>query len=42
VRGRPEYLEYVPRTVGFLKQALVRDRRYHLLFPVLDRYILRD
>jgi hypothetical protein len=42
VRGRPEYLEYVPRTVGFVKRTLVRGRRYHSLYPVVDRYVLRD
>ena len=39
-RGRPEYLEYVPRTLRFIRQTLVRSRRYHLFFPVLERYVL--
>ena len=39
-RGRPEYLEYVPRTLRFIRQTLVRSRRYHLFFPVLERYAL--
>ena len=40
VRGRRGYLEYVPRTVGFIRRALVRSRRYHLVYPVLERYVL--
>ncbi len=40
VRRRPEYLEYVPRTVGFIKRTLARSGRYHLLYPVLERYII--
>jgi N-acetylmuramate 1-kinase len=40
VRGRPGYLEYVPRTVGFIKRTLVRSRRYHIVYPVLERYVL--
>ena len=40
VRGRPEYLAYVPRTVRFIRRTLVRSRRYHLFFPVIERYVL--
>ncbi|MEK7283165.1 MAG: phosphotransferase, partial [Acidobacteriota bacterium] len=40
VRGRPEYLEYVPRTIRSIKRALLASRRYHLFMPVLDRYVL--
>ena len=40
VRGRPEYLEYVPRTIRFIKRALLASRRYHLFTEVLDRYVL--
>jgi len=39
VRGRPEYLEYVPRTVRFIRRTLLAGRRYHLFMPVLDRYV---
>ncbi len=42
VRGRPEYLEYVRRTVGFIERVLVRSRRYHLFYPVVQRYVLRE
>ncbi len=40
VRGRPEYLEYLPRTLRFIRHTLVRSRRYHVFFPVLERYVL--
>jgi aminoglycoside/choline kinase family phosphotransferase len=40
VRGRPEYLEYVPRTIRSIKRALLASRRYHLFTEVLDRYVL--
>lgn len=40
VRGRPEYLEFVPRTIRFIKRTLVRSRRYHVFSLVLDRYVL--
>ena len=40
VRGRPEYLEYVPRTLRYIRQTLIRSRRYHVFFPVLERYVL--
>ncbi|HET6278219.1 MAG TPA: phosphotransferase [Candidatus Polarisedimenticolia bacterium] len=39
-RGRREYLEYVPRTVRFVRNALLRDRRYDTPYAVLDRFIL--
>ena len=40
VRGRPEYLAYVPRTLGFVRRALTASRRYHLFYPVLERYVI--
>ena len=40
VRGRPEYLEYVPRTLRFVRRTLMAGQRYHLFMPVLDRYVL--
>ena len=39
-RGRPEYLEYVPRTIRYIKGTLIRSRRYHSVYPVLDRHVL--
>jgi N-acetylmuramate 1-kinase len=40
VRGRPEYLEYVPRTLRSIKNTLTRGRRYHQVYPVLDRNVI--
>ena len=40
VRGRPDYLEYVPRTLRFVRRTLMAGQRYHLFMPVLDRYVL--
>ena len=40
VRDRPEYLEYVPRTVRFIRRTLFAGPRYHLFLPALDRYVL--
>ncbi len=42
VRGRTEYLAYVPRTVRSIKRTLVRSRWYHLVYPVVERYVLAD
>jgi hypothetical protein len=41
-RGRPEYLEYVPRTLRSIRRALARSRLYHFFFPVLERYVLSE
>jgi len=40
VRGRSDYLEFVPRTVESVRCALLRDRTYHDFYPVLARLIL--
>jgi aminoglycoside/choline kinase family phosphotransferase len=40
-RGRREYLEYVPRTIRFVRNTLLSDRRYDTPYAVLDRFILR-
>jgi len=39
-RGRRQYLDYVPRTLRFVRNALLRDRRYDTPYAVLDRFIL--
>jgi len=39
-RGRPEYLEYVPRTLGFIRRTLAISRRWHLFYSVLERYVI--
>jgi hypothetical protein len=40
VRGRREYLDYVPRTLGFIRGTLLRYREHHVIFPVLERFVL--
>ena len=42
VRGRSEYLEYVPRTIRSIKDTLTRSRRYHYFYPALERCVLAD
>lgn len=41
-RGRSEYLEYVPRTIGYIKRTLIRSPGYHLVYPLVERYVIRD
>lgn len=40
-RGRRDYLDYVPRTIRFIRNALLRDRRYDTPYTVLERFLLR-
>jgi aminoglycoside/choline kinase family phosphotransferase len=40
-RGRRDYLDYVPRTIRFIRNALLRDRRYDTPYAVLERFLLR-
>ena len=40
VRGRRDYLDYVPRTLDSIRRTLVRERRFHAAYPVLDKLIL--
>jgi len=42
LRGRSEYLEYVPRTIGYIKSTLIRGPGYHLVYPLVERYVFRD
>jgi hypothetical protein len=39
-RGLSSYLEYIPRTIRSARRALLRDRRYHEAYPVLERLAL--
>jgi hypothetical protein len=39
-RGLRSYLEYVPRTLRSVRRALLRDRRCHAVYPVLERLVL--
>ena len=40
VRGLRSYQEYIPRTLRSVRRALLRDRRYHRVYPVLERLAL--
>ncbi|HXH27879.1 MAG TPA: phosphotransferase [Candidatus Polarisedimenticolia bacterium] len=40
VRNRPAYLELVPRTLRFVRRTLLAMRRFHFVYPVLDRLVL--
>jgi N-acetylmuramate 1-kinase len=40
VRGKREYLAYVPRTIASIRRTLLRDRRWHDLFGTIDRLVL--
>ncbi|HYV85464.1 MAG TPA: phosphotransferase [Patescibacteria group bacterium] len=40
VRGRREYLGYIPRTIASIRRTLVGDRRWHDLFGTIDRFVL--
>ena len=42
MRDRPEYLDYVPRTIRYITSTLIRSRRYHVFYPLVERYLLRD
>lgn len=39
-RGRTDYLDYVPRTIAFVRRTLFAYRRWHPFAPLLDRLIL--
>ena len=40
VRGRPDYLAYVPRTLRYIRSTLLRSRAYHAVFPAMERCVL--
>ena len=40
VRGRRDYLDYVPRTIRSVRRTLLADRRWHDIFPVMERSAL--
>jgi aminoglycoside/choline kinase family phosphotransferase len=42
VRGRRDYLDYVPRTQASVRRTLLADRRWHDVYEVLERLALRD
>jgi aminoglycoside/choline kinase family phosphotransferase len=40
VRGRKEYLEYVPRTQASIRRTMVSDRRYHEIYGLFGSLVL--
>jgi N-acetylmuramate 1-kinase len=40
VRGRADYLDYVPRTLAFIRQTLAGSRRWHAIHPLMERLVL--
>jgi aminoglycoside/choline kinase family phosphotransferase len=40
VRGRRDYLDYVPRTIMSVRGTMVRDRRWHDAFGPVERLVL--
>ncbi len=40
VRGRPDYLAYVPRTIRHIRRTLLKTHAFHDHYPVLERFIL--
>ena len=37
--GNEEYARYIPRTLAMVRSALLRDQRYHTVFPIFERYV---
>jgi aminoglycoside/choline kinase family phosphotransferase len=40
VRGRADYLDYVPRTLAFIRQTLAGSRRWHAIHSLMERLVL--
>ncbi|HUD70689.1 MAG TPA: phosphotransferase [Dongiaceae bacterium] len=40
VRGRREYLDYVPRTIAWVRRTLAGNRRWHDAFNLMERLVL--
>ena len=40
VRGRSDYLDYVPRTERYIRAAMLADRRHHDIYAIFDRLLL--
>lgn len=37
--GNEEYGQYIPRTLSMVRSALLRNQRYHGIFPLFERYV---
>jgi len=40
VRGRKDYLAYVPRTIASIRRTVAGDRRWHHVHPWLEKFVL--
>jgi N-acetylmuramate 1-kinase len=36
--GNEGYRQYIPRTVRMVREAMLRDQRYHTVFPLFEKY----
>ncbi len=39
-RGLASYLAYIPRAIRSIRRTLLREQRFHFIYPVLDRHVL--
>jgi aminoglycoside/choline kinase family phosphotransferase len=37
--GNEGYRQYIPRTVRMVREAMLRDQRYHTVFPLFEKYV---
>lgn len=37
--GNEEYRAYIPRTVRMIRHAMLREQRYHTVFPLFERHV---
>ncbi len=37
--GNREYEQYIPRTIAMVRSSLLRNQRYHGIFPLFERYV---
>jgi aminoglycoside/choline kinase family phosphotransferase len=38
-QGQDAYREYIPRTLRMVRDAMLREQRYHGIFPLFERYV---
>ena len=39
--GNEDYRRYIPRTVHMVREAMLRDQRYHTVFPLFEKYVFK-
>ncbi|MCI0567463.1 MAG: phosphotransferase [Acidobacteria bacterium] len=37
--GNEGYRQYIPRTLRMVREAMLRDQRYHTVFPLFEKYV---